>query len=78
MKQERISLLRNKWLSLVKIIHTTVVSAFENLLDKINDPLAGLKCKKCGSKNLFIAENDENSALLIVCEKCNYGYLKKE
>ena len=57
---------------------TTVVSAFENLLDKINDPLAGLKCKKCGSKNLFIAENDENSALMIVCEKCNYGYLKKE
>jgi hypothetical protein len=37
---------------------TTVVSAFENLLDKINDPLAGLKCKKYGSKNLFIAEND--------------------
>ncbi len=57
---------------------TTVVSAFENLLDKSNDPLAGLKCKKCGSKNLFIAENDTNSALLIVCEKCNYGYLKPE
>jgi hypothetical protein len=57
---------------------TTVVSAFENLLDKSNDPLAGLNCKKCGSKNLFIAENDTNSALLIVCEKCNYGYLKPE
>jgi len=57
---------------------TTVVSAFENLFDKSNDPLAGLKCKKCGSKNLFIAENDTNSALLIVCEKCNYGYLKND
>jgi hypothetical protein len=57
---------------------TTVVSAFENLIDKANDPLAGLKCKKCGSKNLFIAENDENSTLVIVCEKCNYGYLKNE
>jgi hypothetical protein len=57
---------------------TTVVSALENLQDKANDPLAGLKCKKCGSKKLFIAENDEDSGLLIVCEKCNYGYSKHE
>ncbi len=57
---------------------TSVVSTFENLLDKANDPIAGLKCKKCGSKKLFIAENDDNPALLIVCENCNYGYLNND
>ena len=53
-----------------------VVSSFENLLQKFHDPLAGLKCKKCGSKNLFIAENDETDDLLIICGKCNHGFLK--
>ena len=55
-----------------------VVSSFENLLQKYHDPLAGLKCKKCGSKSLLIAENDETDELLIVCEKCHYGFLKND
>jgi hypothetical protein len=55
-----------------------VVSSFENLLQKFRDPLAGLKCKNCGSKSLFIALNDETDDLLIVCEKCNHGFLKSD
>jgi len=55
-----------------------VVSSFENLLQKFHDPLAGLKCKKCGSKSLLIAVNDETDDLLIVCEKCNHGFLKSD
>jgi len=57
---------------------TAVVSVFENLLDKFNDPVAELKCKKCGSKRLSVAKNDENSHLLIICDRCNYGFLKPE
>ncbi|MCX6253616.1 MAG: hypothetical protein NTV31_03970 [Bacteroidia bacterium] len=57
---------------------TAVVSVFENLPDKFNDPVAELKCKKCGSKRLSVAENDENSHLLIICDRCNYGFLKPE
>lgn len=56
---------------------TAVASSFENLLDKYYDPLAGLKCKKCGSKKLLMAENDSNSDLLIVCERCQHGFLKE-
>jgi hypothetical protein len=57
---------------------TAVVSVFENLLDKFNDPVAELKCKRCGSKHLSVAKNDENSQLLIICDRCNYGFLKPE
>ncbi|MBE5084625.1 hypothetical protein INQ54_17055 [Lysinibacillus sphaericus] len=55
-----------------------VVSSFEDLLDKFYDPIAGLKCEKCGSKKLLVAENDETTDLLIICENCSYGFLKKD
>jgi hypothetical protein len=54
-----------------------VVSSFENLLQKFHDPLAGLKCKNCGSKNLLIAENNGTNDLLIICGNCNHSFLKK-
>jgi hypothetical protein len=54
------------------------VSSFENLLQKFHDPLAGLKCKNCGSRSLLIATNDETDDLLIVCEKCHHGFLKSD
>jgi hypothetical protein len=53
-----------------------LVSSFENLLNKYFDPIAGLKCKKCGSRRLSVAKNDETSDLLIICENCRYGFLK--
>lgn len=54
-----------------------VASMFENLLERFYDPIAGLSCKKCGSRRLLIAENDSNSDWLIVCERCSHGYLKE-
>lgn len=54
-----------------------VVVAFENLLKKHFDPISGLKCKECGSKNLSIVENDENDDLLIICNKCDNGFIKE-
>ncbi|MEA4894669.1 MAG: hypothetical protein VB064_05355 [Oscillospiraceae bacterium] len=53
-----------------------LVSSFENLLNKYFDPIAGLKCKKCGSRRLIVAENEKTSDLLIICENCRYGFLK--
>ncbi|HFJ9370748.1 TPA: hypothetical protein ACGW7B_001236 [Bacillus nitratireducens] len=56
---------------------TAVVSAFENLLEKYHDPLAGMKCKECGSRRLIIEENDETAALLIICENCRHEFIKE-
>lgn len=56
---------------------TAVVSIFENLLNKYFDPLANIKCKKCGSKRLIVAENDETDDLLIICENCSHGFIKE-
>ena len=55
---------------------TAVASSFENLLEKYHDPTAGLKCKECGSRRLIVADNDETSDLLIICENCGHGFIK--
>ncbi|SHI74239.1 hypothetical protein [Desulfosporosinus lacus] len=56
---------------------TSIITSIEHLLLNYFDVLSGEQCRKCGSRDLFIAENDETDELLIVCEKCNYGYLKQ-
>lgn len=57
---------------------TAVVSNFENIMDKYNNPITGLKCKECGSRNLSVAISDESKDLLIICEKCDHGFLKSK
>lgn len=56
---------------------TSFVTSMEHLLLNYFDILVGEKCWKCGSKNLIIAENDENNIIMIVCEKCRFGYPKE-
>ncbi|MDF2477575.1 MAG: hypothetical protein K0S24_3058 [Sphingobacterium sp.] len=56
---------------------TALITSIEHLLLNYFDILSGEQCKKCGSRNLLIAENDENDDLLIVCERCHHGYLKQ-
>lgn len=63
--------------SICLTITTAVVSTFENLLTKYFDPIDGLECKGCGSRHLIVAENDETEDLLIICENCNYGFIKE-
>lgn len=57
-------------------ITTAVVSSFENLLEKYFDPIDEMECKNCGSRQLSVAKNDETDDLLIICENCNYGFVK--
>jgi hypothetical protein len=54
-----------------------IVASFENLLNKYHDPIAELKCKKCGSKRLIVGENNESEELLIICENCQHGFIKE-
>jgi len=63
--------------SICLTITVALVSSFENLLNKYFDPIAGLKCKECGSRRLIVAENDETEDLLIICENCQHGFIKE-
>lgn len=55
---------------------TAFITSMEHLLLNYFDILTGEKCRHCGSKKLFIAENDDNDIILIVCNLCTYGYPK--
>jgi hypothetical protein len=55
---------------------TAFITSMEHLLLNYFDILADERCRKCGSKRLFIAENDENDLILVICELCNQGYPK--
>jgi len=56
---------------------TSFITSIEHLLLNYFDILSGEKCRKCGSKKLTIAENDENNTILIICERCRFGYPKE-
>lgn len=53
------------------------ITSMEHLLLKYFDILSDETCHKCGSKKLFIAENEENDDILIVCDRCSHGHLKR-
>lgn len=55
---------------------TAFITSFEHLLLNYFDILSGEQCKECGSRKLTIADNEDNDDLLIICEKCNHGYVK--
>lgn len=55
---------------------TAFITSLEHLLLNYFDILSGEKCGKCGSKNLSIAENEENNLILVVCEMCRHAYPK--
>lgn len=56
---------------------TATITSVEHLMLNYFDVLSGEQCKECGSRQLSVAENDENDDLLIVCDKCHRGYLKQ-
>lgn len=55
---------------------TAFITSMEHSLLNYFDILIDEKCKKCGSRNLIIAENDEND-IIIICELCNHSYSKE-
>jgi hypothetical protein len=63
--------------SICLIMTTAIVSSFENILEQYHEPLHGLKCNKCGSRRLIVAQNEETQDLLITCENCQNKFIKE-
>lgn len=57
------------------MLSTSLVGVYENIVQKVYDPISQYRCSVCKSKKLFIdedsCENDIVQKLYLKCEECN-------